>query len=398
MKAADARPLICHVVFRFDVGGLENGVINLINDLPERRWRHAVIALDDVSEDFCRRMQRRDVETIAVRKATGHLVREYARLARLLRGLRPSIVHTRNLAALEAVVPALLAGVPVRIHSEHGWDVGDLEGASGRHQWIRRAYRPFVSRYVALSQHLARYLVDRVGVATAAVSQIYNGVDTVRFAPAPSGRSAIDGSLFTGESHWLVGTVGRLQAVKDQTTLARAFVRALEIDSCARARLRLVVAGDGPLRETVMQVLRDAKAESLAWFAGTRADVPAVMRGLDCFVLPSLAEGISNTILEAMASALPIVATQVGGNSELITDGREGRLVPATHFEQMAVAILEYFRDAGLARRHAQAARLRAERHFSLDRMVAEYNQLYERELARVGQYVPAPAPVLPVS
>ncbi len=398
MKPVDSRPLVCHVVFRFDVGGLENGVVNLINRLPEQRWRHVVIALDETAPNFCRRIQRRDVETIALRKAPGHLAREYPRLTKLIRGLRPSIVHTRNLAALEACVPAFLAGVPVRVHGEHGWDVGDFAGASRRHRWVRRLYRPFVSRYVALSQHLSRYLVDRVGIRAAAVSQIHNGVDTIRFSPVAGGRGAIEGSPFALRNEWLIGTVGRLQVVKDQTTLARAFVRALELDPRARERLRLVVAGDGPLREAMMQVLRDARAESLAWFAGSRDDVPTLLRGLNCFVLPSLAEGISNTLLEAMASGLPIVATEVGGNSELIADRREGRLVPAAHFERMAGAILEYFHDPVLAQQHGQAARARAERQFSLERMIAGYSGVYESELARAGRRVPETAPVRSVS
>ena len=122
--------------------------------------------------------------------------------------------------------------------------------------------------------------------------------------------------------------VGRLQAIKNQTLLARAFVRALELSPAACARMRLVMAGEGPLRAEVEAVLRECGVADQAWLAGARNDVPEVLRGLDAFVLPSLAEGISNTILEAMASALPVVATRVGGNPELLDDGVTGRLVP----------------------------------------------------------------------
>ena len=116
------------------------------------------------------------------------------------------------------------------------------------------------------------------------------------------------------------------------------------------------------------------------------------MRGLDCFVLPSLAEGVSNTILEAMASRLPVVATRVGGNSELIESGMTGMLVPPGNSEALADAILGYFNDQATARRHARAARRVAESRFSLSRMVADYASLYERELAGAVGSVPTQA------
>ena len=143
------RPLIVHVVYVFCVGGLENGLVNLLNRMPAHRWRHAVVSLTRISGSFAERVQRSDVEFIELDKGPGHLVRDYPRLYRLFRRLRPAVVHTRNLAALEAVVPAWAAGVPVRIHGEHGWNREDPEGQRRRYQYVRRLYRPFVSRYVA---------------------------------------------------------------------------------------------------------------------------------------------------------------------------------------------------------------------------------------------------------
>jgi sugar transferase (PEP-CTERM/EpsH1 system associated) len=388
---ADPRPLVAHVVFRFDVGGLENGVVNLINRMPREDWRHAILALDRVAPAFIRRVQRTDVEYVELAKPPGHLLRHYPKLAKIFKRMQPAIVHTRNLGALEATVPAWIAGVPVRIHGEHGWDIDDIRGASSKQRLVRRLYRPFVSTYVALSDHLRTYLVDRVGVRPAAVVNICNGVDTQRFKPSSAERSAIAGSPFTARDLWLVGTVGRLAAVKDQVNLARAFVRARELDPEARDKMRLVVVGDGPTRGAVEHVLRDAAAGPYAWLAGERNDIDEIMRGLDSFVLPSLAEGISNTILEAMASGLPITATDVGGNPELIEDGVTGRLVPAADPERLADAMLEDFRDRRSAMRHGRAARDAAERRFSLDRMVADYCALYQRELAHAGSAATAP-------
>lgn len=375
----DHRPLIAHVVYRFDIGGLENGVVNLINRLPETSWRHAVVALTDVSLAFAQRVQRRDVRYLSLRKAPGHLWPLYPRLLRMFRELRPAVVHTRNLAALEAVVPAWTGGIGVRIHGEHGRDAIDPDGLRRRYQWVRRGYRPFVSRYVAVSKDLQHYLHHKVGIATARVTQIYNGVDSERFYPAGSEPGAIDGCPF--HDAWLVGTVGRLDHVKDQTALVRAFVVAVQASSAARQRMRLVIVGQGALRAECERVLDESGLRELAWFAGARDDIAQIMRGLDCFVLPSLGEGISNTILEAMASALPVIATRVGGNAELVDDGTTGQLVNAGDVAALAAAISIYFDDAALARRHGNAARLQVERRFSLDHMVDSYHQLYSTEL-----------------
>jgi len=380
----DPRPLIVHVVYRFDIGGLENGVVNLINRLPEDSWRHAVLSLTEVSASFARRVTRSDVEYLELRKGPGHLFRHFPWLARTLRRLAPTIVHTRNLAALEVTVPALLAGVRSRIHGEHGRDASDPEGLRRRYRWVRRAYSPFVTRYVALSVDLERYLRESVGIATHRVWQIYNGVDMQRFRPAAAHTARIEGSPFAREGHWLVGTVGRIEAIKDQANLARAFVQALRINPDAARQLRLVIVGDGPQRAECEAILSAAGRRELAWLAGERSDVADVMRGLDCFVLPSRGEGISNTILEAMASALPVIATRVGGNAELVEDGLSGQLVGPSDPRALAEAILYYYTHPAAARRHGTAGRSRIERSFSLDGMVRRYHELYLSEVQRV--------------
>ena len=382
-------PLIVHVVYRFGVGGLENGIVNLVNRMPPRRWRHVIVALTDVASEFAQRIARPDIRCIALGKKPGHLLWDYPRLYRLFRELGPAVVHTRNLAALEAVVPAWAAGTPVRIHGEHGWDMRDPVGQSRRYRNVRRLYRPFVNRYVALSHHLEDYLEQQVGIAPEKILQIYNGVDTELFRPSREGRSAIPGCPFGGPDQWLVGTVGRMDAVKDPVNLARAFARALVLDRTAGSHLRLVMVGEGALKREVSDVLERAGVADRVWLAGERSDVPEIMRGLDCFALPSLAEGVSNTILEAMATGLPIIATRVGGNAELIESGMTGVLVPAANHEALANAMLGYYADRGTARRHAKAAQRVVVSRFSLARMVSDYVNLYETALSAAGSPVP---------
>ncbi len=379
--AIDPRPLVMHIVYRFDTGGLENGIVNLLNHMPPQAYRHTIVALTDVT-DFRLRVQRDDVEFIALHKAPGHGIWLYPRLYALMRDRRPAIVHTRNLAALEAVVPAWLARVPVRIHGEHGRDETDVDGSKRKYQWMRRLYRPFVSHYFALSRDLASYLLDKVDVLPSRVTQVYNGVDVSRFTPSGPVPAPISGCPFDPQQHWLVGTVGRMQTVKDQPTLARAFIAALAQRPELRERARLVLVGAGPLREVCRQVLDDAGVADLAWLPGERSDVADVMRGLHCFVLPSLAEGISNTILEAMASALPVIATAVGGNADLVTHGETGVIIPPDDVPGMAEAIVRFASAPPRAAAMGRAGRARVEERFSLPAMVSTYRQAYDRLLA----------------
>lgn len=380
MASIDLRPLVVHVMYRFDVGGLENGVVNLINRMPVEHYRHAVLSLTGIS-DFRQRILRDDVQFIALGKAPGHLIADYPRLYRLFRELRPAIVHTRNLAALEAAAPAWAAGVPVRIHGEHGRDVGDLDGSNRKYQWVRRFYRPFVSHWVALSRDLEDYLIHRVGVPPGKIAQLYNGVDADRFRPAEQTADMAADCPFRRPDHWLVGTVGRMQTVKDQTLLARAFVLLLERHPELRSRVRLVMIGEGPLRAESLAILEQAGAADMAWLPGERNDIPELLRSLDCFVLPSLAEGISNTILEAMASGLPVIATRVGGNPELVREGGTGVLVPPADAEAMAEAIARYAFAPTTAAECGRQARAEALGRFSMDSMEAAYRGLYDRLL-----------------
>lgn len=380
VRQGDERPLIAHVIFRLAVGGLENGLVNLINRTPQ--YRHAIICMTGYTE-FHRRIDHDAVSLHALHKREGHDLGVFVRLWRLLRALKPDVVHTRNISALEAQLPAWLAGVRGRVHGEHGRDVHDLDGSNRNYQWLRRAYRPLVHRYIPLSRDLETYLRDAIGVPAAKLTQIYNGVDAARFHIATAGRAPLPIADFAPPGVTVIGTVGRLQRVKDQLNLVRAFLLLLKGEPALAARLRLVIIGDGPLRREVPTMLEQADAAHLAWLSGERDDIPELLRAMDVFVLPSLAEGISNTLLEAMASGLPVIATRVGGNAELVVEGVTGTLVPAAQPQALAAALARYIAEPALCRRHGLAGRERVEREFSMETMVARYVDNYERLLRR---------------
>jgi sugar transferase (PEP-CTERM/EpsH1 system associated) len=349
--------------------------------MPRERYRHAIVCLTEHTE-FRARLARDDVSLHALHKRPGNDAGLYWRLWQCLRALAPDVVHTRNLATLEALLPAACAGVRLRVHGEHGWDLDDLHGTRRRYRLLRRALSPLVSQHVTVSRDLSVWLQRELDVPARRITQIYNGVDTQRFRPADGEREGLPPG-FAAPGTIVLGAIGRMTGIKDPLTLVRAFIELLATEPDARVRLRLVLVGDGPERERARRALAEAGAAELAWLPGTRDDVPRLLRAMDVFVLSSLNEGISNTILEAMASGVPVVATRVGGNAELVLEGLTGLLVPPADETALAAAVRRYLREPALRREHARAARERVLQHFSMDAMVRGYLGLYDRLLGR---------------
>jgi sugar transferase (PEP-CTERM/EpsH1 system associated) len=314
---------------------------------------------------------------VSIDKRPGKDVGAYVRTWRVFRRLKPSIVHTRNFGALDLQWVAAAAGVRRRVHGEHGLEGVDLAGGTRRRRAIRRACRPLVQRYVPMSKDLARWLERDVGVRPDRIRQLYSGVDTDRFRPRAE-------TTHDETRPVTIGTVGRLDPVKNQAALLEAFSTILAGRPGLRETVRLRVVGHGPLGPELR-----AQAESLGVadrvdFSGARDDVPEQLRSMDVFALPSHREGISNTILEAMATGLPVVAARTGGNPELVLDGVTGALYDPASRSGLEQGILRYLTDPVLRRHHGAAARDRVVQNFSLDSMVARYLALYDEVMAEV--------------
>lgn len=371
-----SRRRIVHVVYSFSIGGLENVIVQLINRLPAEKYEHIVLSLTTIS-DFKNRITCPDVQFIELNKQPGHAIPLYPKIFRLLRQLKPDIVHTCNLAALELVPLAWLAGVPLRIHAEHGWDAHDPDGSNPRYRKVRKLYRPFVSHYISVSQDLDQYLEKAIGIPQKKRTLIANGVDTELFSPSAQTSQPVPGCPFSPGQHWLTGTVGRMQTVKNQPFLARSFVKLLKMHPEAAQRLRLIMVGEGPLRSEVESILHKGNALEYVWLPGARNDVADILRMLDCFVLPSQAEGTSCTLQEAMACGLPSIATAVGGTPGLINQGIEGQLVAADDDEQLSAALWQAFSHPETTKQQGLAARQRALSKYALDGMIKHYDKIF---------------------
>lgn len=371
-----SRPLICHIIYRLAVGGLENGLVNLINNLPTDRYRHAVVCLTEAT-DFRDRIRSDRAEIYAINKQPGKDILAYKRLWYLLRKLKPTIAHTRNLPTLDTLFIAWLARVPRLVHSEHGLDMIEIDGRNTKYNRLRCLSRLIVDQYIAVSQNLYDWLRYDIGISPSRLTLIYNGVDTSQFSPV--GEQSVTPIGTAGSI--ILGTIGRLETVKDPQSFARAIGHLLQMRPDLRQVLRVVFVGDGSLRQELESTLAEHGALDLAWLPGFRNDTPAIYRLFDIFVLPSLREGISNTALEAMASGRPVIATRVGGNPEIIPDGTAGFLVPAQDPQALAHALLRYIDNPDLRQQHGSAARAYVVKNFSLNTMVENYDKIYSKLL-----------------
>jgi len=246
---------------------------------------------------------------------------------------------------------------------------------------LRRLFRMIVKRYIPMSKDLETWLINRIKVPQKKITQIYNGVDISRFRISDDKPVDLLPPDFRSPDLMLIGTVGRLDPVKDQITLVQAFIHLVKTYPAVKNHVRLVLVGAGLLLPKLRELSLEAGFNDLIWFAGERNDVADIMQTLDLFVLPSINEGISNTILEAMATELPVIATDVGGNPELVINNQTGYLVPKQNPIVMAEAFKHYLDNPDLLIVHGKAGRARCESIFSLNRMIMDYINVYDRLL-----------------
>jgi sugar transferase (PEP-CTERM/EpsH1 system associated) len=379
---ASGAPLVVHLLYRLDCGGLENLLIERINRMASHCYRHAVVCLTGHTA-FARRIERPGVALYALDKPPGAAPATHVHLWRLLRRLRPAILHTYNLSALEYAPAALLAGVPVRINGAHGRDAADPLGRNRRHRLLRRLMLPFYDHCYANSADLLAWSRNEIGVPLHKSRLLPNGVDTDRYQPARAAGGDGPLRLHFGSGMLVIGSVGRIEAVKDHANLVRAFALLVARRTDLAPRLRLVIVGDGPLLPALRAQVLAAGLDRCVWLPGGRTDVAELLRELSIFALPSLAEGTPGAALEAMASGVAVVGCAVGGVGEVVADGVTGLLVPAADSQALAAALERYAAAPGLLARHGAAARSRVMRHYAMDAMVTAYQALYDELCAR---------------
>jgi sugar transferase (PEP-CTERM/EpsH1 system associated) len=344
--------------------------------MDQDAYRHKIICLGYCNPTFSERIKRDDIEIVALNKGDGFDFPMMLELRRILKRWKPAIIHSRNIAALEMQLVTLGLGNVNRVHGEHGRDMGDLNGQNWKYNALRKVSSLWVDRFITVSKDMERWLQQDVGIPRQKLTQIYNGVDLTKFTP---GDTSVDtGSSTPEQLQIIVGTVGRLDPVKAQNLLINAIAKLVSLQPHSREQLKLWIIGDGPEKQALRTQAEKHGIDDLVWFAGDRSDVPELLREMDIFVLPSLAEGLSNTLLESMASGKAVVASLVGGNPELVEDGVRGRAFPSQDLDSLTQILQQLMNSAEERNRLGGNARQFIEERFSWSRCVQAYRSQYD--------------------
>jgi glycosyltransferase involved in cell wall biosynthesis len=349
---------IVHVTRGLDVGGQEKLLVELARLANRRCFELHFVSLSTRGK-LAGAINAQGWAVTALDEPDGLRPGLVWRLTRCLRLLDPDIVHTHDDRPLLYGAPAArLAGVPGLIHTKH---YGRLAQVTPRRAALMRLVARLCQRFVCVSRASARLaLAD--GVEPSKITTIWNGIDLARFAfsgPDPRGPALI---------------VARLSPEKDIRTLLRATALVVRQEPS----FRLDIAGAGPEQPFLERLAAELQLQQYVRFLGEVRDVPELLARARFFVLSSTTEGISLTLLEAMARGLAVVATRVGGNPEVVAEGETGLLVPAQDAGELARAMLLLWRDVEAQQCFAHRARQRVEQYFDVGRMVDAYQSLYE--------------------
>lgn len=362
---------VFYFITELSTGGAQRALLRLLTDLDRGRFSPTVACLYNGDGAVAQEIRALGITVFDARMRHRADLAAVLRLYRWIRQVRPTILHTSLFHAnLPGRILGRLASVPIIICSERTMAMESV--------WRYRLNRwtvGLVDRVTAVSANVRDYCIEHIGLPAEKVLVIYNGVELPEEPPASCREARAELGLPLDNA--VIGTVSRLDAVKGVGVLIQAFS---QVEGAY-----LAVIGDG----TECAKLKEATnclglADRVRW-AGHRRNVPQLLPAFDIFVQPSLHEGLPNTVLEAMAAGLPVVATAVGGTPEAVVDGETGLLVPSRDPDALARAIIQLLGDRDLRRKMGQAGRDRVAEFFSVERMVEETERLYEQLLLEKG-------------
>ncbi len=353
---------VAHLSLGLDVGGQERLLVEFARHCDRTRFELTLISMTGRGK-LGQTIADLGWPVLALEGSPGFRPRTIWRLARLFRQHAFDVVHTHDdKPLLYGALAAKLARIPRLIHTHHHGHLAHMTPRQRRLvAWTGRL--PHV--FVCVSKSSALHLRE-TGLPAAHITTIWNGIDLEKY---PYETPQVTGPAVT---------VARLSAEKDIANLLRG--AALVVTSAPDFRLE--IAGDGPLRDELLQLSASLNLEAHVRFLGEISDIPGLLGRARFFVLPSQTEGISLTILEAMARGLPVLASDVGGNPEVIQNGRTGLLVPAKDPIALAGAMLRLWNEPQEGISLGQAGRRRVEEYFDIRRMIAQYERLYQGLLA----------------
>jgi len=366
---------ICHVFKITGVSGSENHLLALASHLDHSRYRLTFCLLVGSGPDLSDYVAALEAAGVEVVRFPIHADLDPLllwRLVRFLRARRPDIVHTHLIHGdLYGTLAARLARVPAVVSTKHN---DDAFRRNRFYAWLSRQAARRQDRIITISDHLARFSVEVEGLKADKITRIHYGLDGTAFRARVRDVAGVRAEFDIPAGAPLAGVVGRLTEQKGHTYLLRAWVQVTTVFP----ETRLLVVGDGPLRGELQRRAHDLGLGDSVIFAGRREDVPRIMAALDVVALPSLWEGFGLVLLEAMAVGRPIVASRVSAIPEIVVDGETGLLVPPRDVDTLAQALLALLRDPQRATEMGRRGRVRLEQEFTVERMVAQTEAVYE--------------------
>jgi sugar transferase (PEP-CTERM/EpsH1 system associated) len=365
---------VVHIVLGLNVGGLERLVLKLLAHTDRDQYAPVVCALDEPGV-LAPELDQLGIPLRVMPRGPGLNPNLPVRLARWLRCEDARLVHTHNpsphfYGALAARLSRLCPSsgrYPRIVHTKHGRN----DPENRRKVLVNRIASSLTDRVVAVSNDVATLAVELERVPADKITTILNGVDTEEYRPGTDPRAA-RARLGIPAEGFHVGCVARLARVKDHGTLLDAFA----IFRARRPDAHLTLVGDGAERRSLEERCRRLQLGGSVTFAGERNDIASLLQAFDVFALSSLSEGISLTLLEAASAGLPLVATDVGGNAEVVVEETNGLLVPLHDPARFALALEKIARWPDRAAMGARG-RERVRRRFSIEQMAHAYHDLY---------------------
>jgi len=361
---------ILHITHSLNIGGLERVVVDLAKEFSRRGHDVHICCLAD-KEPLAREAERAGVTVFSLNKAPGIAAGLPFRIAKTVRNQKYDVIHTHNEAGIiYGAFAAIISGMRCIVHTEHGKEPGYLEK-----NLLRLAERYLFGRanhIVAVSESLRVNLTRDYGLPCGRVKVILNGIAAKEFY-RPECRKQARKRLGIENGGLLIGHIARLVPLKNQKFLISVFGELKK----EYGKLKLVIAGDGPLMSELRSFAADCGLSGDVLLLGERSDIPEILSAFDLFMLPSLTEGISVTLLEAMAAGIPVVASRVGGNSEIVDDNRSGILIASGETEAWVRKLKILIDSAEERMRLAKAAQRAVRGNYSVEIMADRYERLY---------------------
>ncbi|MBI5118515.1 glycosyltransferase [Candidatus Poribacteria bacterium] len=361
---------ILYLNYSMDVGGIEKMILDFVRNIDRTAFCPHVGALRNGGA-LEGEIRSAGASLHNLRYEEGIDLPVVFQLERLMRKERIDVLHTNNYGAWFYGTLANVRWRAGHVHTEHS----KIENI-WRRKWLERRLTSLTDTVVAVSDRVRGHMAGEIRIAPEKIKLIYNGVDIRKFARAEERRLEGRRNLGIKEGDTLYGIVARLEAVKDHAVIIRAFSRVKAV----RPGARLVIVGGGSLKGALSELSRELGLEGEIIFTGERSDVPDLLNAMDVYVLASRDEGLNLTLLEAMSCELPVIATCVGGNPEVVVDGGTGLLVAPRDDYSFGEAMLRLLDNLPERMRMGSEGRSRVVSLFSLERMIRAYQNLYTEE------------------